>query len=163
MAEAAETIACCAHSRVLQHQEKQPGGTYIERWRCDSCSTEFVRAVAHLPLRAEIAGLKLDFAKDQAELASMRITLAEKTADLENAAKVTEELIDGLAEETRKRNVAEVEVERLRDQVGELCIDKEELRDLVYEVICWNNKLQKRPMGQMMDALAAAYRRTAGA
>lgn len=40
----------------------------------------------------------------------MRITLEEQKADLETAAKVTEELVDGLAEETRKRQVAEVEL-----------------------------------------------------
>lgn len=65
-------------------------------------------------LRAELDKSRADFARDQAELASLRISLAETKKDLEQAAKVTEELVDGLAEETRKRQVAEVANERLR-------------------------------------------------
>lgn len=65
-------------------------------------------------LADELAKFRANFARDQAELASMRITLAEAKADLEQAAKVTCELVDGLSEETRKRQVAEVEAERLK-------------------------------------------------
>lgn len=65
-------------------------------------------------LTRENAKYRADFARDQAELASQRITLAEAKKDLEQAAKVTSELVDGLSEETRRRNVAEVEVEAER-------------------------------------------------
>jgi multidrug efflux pump subunit AcrA (membrane-fusion protein) len=75
---------------------------------CDHVHAQLVAAAA------ELEKARANFARDQAELASMRISLAEAKADLEQAAKVAEELVDGLSEEQRRRNVAEVEVERLK-------------------------------------------------
>lgn len=46
----------------------------------------------------------------------LRIRIEEQKRDLEQAAKVTEELVDGLAEETRKRQVAEVELAKLQSE-----------------------------------------------
>lgn len=117
--EAANAVAMCAHLRVEFTPVKYPDGSFAECWRCAGCSVEFVRAVAHLPLRAEIVQLKLDFARDQAELASMRIAVAEAKADRDQAAKVTEELVDGLSEEARRRQAAEVEAGRFRELVAQ--------------------------------------------
>lgn len=117
--------------------------------------------------RRELAHLRTGFAKDQAQIASLRV-------DLEQAAKVTEELVDGLSEETRKRQLAELELADTKaallataEKLGIECAGhlatmkaRDRLRELVYEVICWNGRLSKRPAVEMFADLAAAYRET---
>ena len=42
--------AGCAHKRVIHKPIKNENGTYFDRWVCDSCGMEFIRALASRPV-----------------------------------------------------------------------------------------------------------------